>query len=278
MIYEDKDGKKIKFIRLSAKEFTMSRESADYYKNKPEIFNKKMRLIPSLKDLLLNYSVSWDSKDHKNHKLFNENGFTNYRGRVRIDDTMFNYIVRVGKTNADNIFYDINLETDTKYVPHAKNDASRTSASTDNISQKSEDVKYAVSDEYDYSKSFAEQIEDLMSGKTSVFYIDTKKANALLQRAGLQLPGGLFQTNGFIHSIREKGSGVNTKFKNVTETQQFKRWFGDWKNDPKHASKVLNEDGTPKVVYHGTSESFTVFDNERFNKNEASGDYVGEGF
>ncbi len=38
-----------------------------------------------------------------------------------------------------------------------------------------------------------------------------------------------------------------------TKTPAFKRWFGDWQNDPKHASKVVNEDGTPKVVHHGTS-------------------------
>lgn len=41
---------------------------------------------------------------------------------------------------------------------------------------------------------------------------------------------------------------------------------------------LLNEDGTPKVFYHGTDAEFTVFDPERFNTREPSGDYVGEGF
>lgn len=46
----------------------------------------------------------------------------------------------------------------------------------------------------------------------------------------------------------------------ITETSQFKKWFGDWENDPKHASKIVNEDGTPKVVYHGTGNfGFSVF-------------------
>ena len=40
---------------------------------------------------------------------------------------------------------------------------------------------------------------------------------------------------------------------NQTETENFKKWFGDWQNDPAKASKVVNEDGTPKVVYHGTN-------------------------
>lgn len=46
-------------------------------------------------------------------------------------------------------------------------------------------------------------------------------------------------------------------------TQAFKKWFGDWENDPKHASKVVDENGEPKVVYHGarTDEEFHTFGN-----------------
>jgi len=43
-------------------------------------------------------------------------------------------------------------------------------------------------------------------------------------------------------------------------TSEFKRWFGDWENDPKNASKVVDENGEPLVVFHGTSEmDFTEF-------------------
>ena len=35
-------------------------------------------------------------------------------------------------------------------------------------------------------------------------------------------------------------------------TPQFKAWFGDWENDPENASKVVDENGEPLVVYHGT--------------------------
>ena len=48
-----------------------------------------------------------------------------------------------------------------------------------------------------------------------------------------------------------------------TETEAFKKWFGDWKNHPERASKVVNADGTPKVVYHQTENEFTVFDVRR---------------
>ena len=62
----------------------------------------------------------------------------------------------------------------------------------------------------------------------------------------------------------------NGKPTNLTERQwvqvrtpSFKRWFGDWENDPVHASKVVDENGEPKVVYHGTrSGGFTAFDDD----------------
>ncbi|MBN6067395.1 hypothetical protein HYE54_00995 [Aggregatibacter actinomycetemcomitans] len=44
---------------------------------------------------------------------------------------------------------------------------------------------------------------------------------------------------------------------------EFKAWFGDWENDPKNASKVVNErTGEPLVVYHGTDADFNIFDVE----------------
>lgn len=115
-------------------------------------------------------------------------------------------------------------------------------------------------------KGLEAAISSEANGSIAMFYWNKKEAVSLLQRAGLQLPGCLPQ-DGFIHSIREKGANVNTKFKNVTETQQFKRWFGDPQNNPKKASKIVNEDGTPKVVYHGTSEKFTVFDRTKSRSN-----------
>lgn len=44
-------------------------------------------------------------------------------------------------------------------------------------------------------------------------------------------------------------------------TPLFKAWFGDWENDPDNASKVVDENGEPRVVYHGSSQWFTEFNN-----------------
>lgn len=45
-----------------------------------------------------------------------------------------------------------------------------------------------------------------------------------------------------------------------TRTPEFKTWFGDWQNDPENASKVVDENGEPKVVYHGTMSDIEEFD------------------
>ena len=121
------------------------------------------------------------------------------------------------------------------------------------------------------TKQLSSAIENELKGNVSVFYLNNNKTAALLQKAGLQLPGVLVRNNGYIHSIRDNGSNVKPRFENVTESSQFKRWFGDWQNDPKHASKVVNEDGTPKVVYHQTKYTFDTFntDNQQAGKNDS---------
>lgn len=43
-------------------------------------------------------------------------------------------------------------------------------------------------------------------------------------------------------------------------TKAFKEWFGDWINDPENASKVVDENGEPLVVYHGTNNDINAFD------------------
>lgn len=66
-------------------------------------------------------------------------------------------------------------------------------------------------------------------------------------------------------------NGNNT---NLTEkqwaqvrTKAFKEWFGDWENDAKNASKVVDENGEPMVVYHGTDTDFETFNEEYLGQN-----------
>lgn len=48
-------------------------------------------------------------------------------------------------------------------------------------------------------------------------------------------------------------SNLNEVQHRIVRTPQFKNWFGDWENDPENASKALDENGEPLVLYHGTN-------------------------
>ena len=49
----------------------------------------------------------------------------------------------------------------------------------------------------------------------------------------------------------------------TVRTANFKKWFGDWENDPENASKVVDENGEPMVMYHYTDENFTIFGKDK---------------
>ena len=131
------DGQELKFVRVSAREYVYGEASK---KLSAEEYKQKMRMSTSIIDLVENASMEYDAPDHKNHKLF-PNGFKNYQGRVGIDETIFRYIVRVGKAKNGMIFYDINLEVDGK-VPRAKRTSLiESSTSNDSIPNPDEKVK-----------------------------------------------------------------------------------------------------------------------------------------
>lgn len=61
-----------------------------------------------------------------------------------------------------------------------------------------------------------------------------------------------------------KQSNLSIQQYEEVRTDDFKKYFGDWENDPEHASKVVDENGEPLVVYHGTgSYGFTTFKERR---------------
>lgn len=113
-----------------------------------------------------------------------------------------------------------------------------------------------------YEKSVGNLVNEAIalenSGDVGIFY--AKKEATALPVAGVQFPAQLQQliaSNSIVHRLSEK---VNMKVSEATQSRQFKRWFGDWQNDQANASKVVNEDGTPKVLYHQTSADFTIFE------------------
>ena len=87
-----------------------------------------------------------------------------------------------------------------------------------------------------------------------VYYLDKSRASNLFSDGRVQFPA-ISEQAGLIHSIFDAGSPVKRKYLEQTETRQFKSWF--------EGSQIVNEDGNPKIMYHGTREEngdFHVFD------------------
>lgn len=62
---------------------------------------------------------------------------------------------------------------------------------------------------------------------------------------------------------------------NIIYTPQFKQWFGDWENNPQLSSKVVDENGVPLIVHHGSNADFEIFDSKFIGQN---GTAIGQGF
>lgn len=71
-----------------------------------------------------------------------------------------------------------------------------------------------------------------------------------------------------------KPSNLNPLQYSMVRSKTFKSWFGDWENDPKNASKIVDENNEPLVCYHGSSADFLIFD-PTIGKNAQ---YFGDGF
>ncbi len=104
-----------------------------------------------------------------------------------------------------------------------------------------------------FSKLLYDAVDSEANGNGGIYYWQKNRAIQLANGRGVQFPKSSTIADGYIRSITDPGSKVNTsKAKSPTETKQFKRWFGK--------SKMVNEDGTPKVLYHQTTADFTAFD------------------
>ena len=74
-----------------------------------------------------------------------------------------------------------------------------------------------------------------------------------------------------------KNSNLTPEQYKLVRTPAFKKWFGDWENSPETASKVIDENGEPLVVYHGTGSEFYIFDKAKAQDTEGRKYGVGTG-
>lgn len=76
----------------------------------------------------------------------------------------------------------------------------------------------------------------------------SKEMQNILANAKRDPEGNLLAPNG-------KKSNLTERQYAQVRTKAFKDWFGDWENNSKNASKVVDENGEPLVVYHGGSNT-----------------------
>lgn len=82
----------------------------------------------------------------------------------------------------------------------------------------------------------------------------SKEMQDILANAKRDSEGHLLAPNGRKSNLTER------QYAQV-RTKAFKDWFGDWENNPSEASKVVDENGEPLVVYHNTPFEFNgIFD------------------
>ena len=105
--------------------------------------------------------------------------------------------------------------------------------------------KFISKDEID-NYDFVPYIKEFI---LSIFSRNTNKSNNHFADGG----SVLLAPNG-------KKSNLTALQYKLVRTKAFKDWFGDWENNPESASKVVDSNGEPLPVYHGTNaEPFVVF-------------------
>lgn len=86
------------------------------------------------------------------------------------------------------------------------------------------------------------------------------------------------QRNGtYLKAPNGKSTNLTPKQWVQVRTKAFKRWFGDWESNPDNASKIVDANGEPLVVWHRTPNNFTSFDVEKIGSSTDWGAF-GMGF
>ena len=128
--------------------------------------------------------------------------------------------------------------------------------------EETEETNESSDDFVDFSDDLIDEfessiIEQPVSQTESIY---TKEEQDILSRAPRNAKGQLLAPNGNVSNLTEK------QYAQV-RTKAFKDWFGDWENNPENASKVVDENGEPLVVYHGGAKGINVFLNRDENDN-----------
>lgn len=95
--------------------------------------------------------------------------------------------------------------------------------------------------------------------------VSTYLVQALEEAENIIVPDDYRDDEGFLLSSPH---GTRSKLENelhwkIVRTDSFKKWFGDWENDSKNSSGVVDENGEPLLTYHGTAHELKELDPDK---------------
>lgn len=68
-------------------------------------------------------------------------------------------------------------------------------------------------------------------------------------------------------ALRTKSeSNLTPELHELVRSDEFKAWFGDWQSDPDEASKIVDENGEPALVYFGGPSGITKLHGGKRNR------------
>lgn len=123
---------------------------------------------------------------------------------------------------------------------------------------------YEISDEY--KDVFDENGEPLLhntyfgTADNKILLDEQKEFASIEEEEQYILEHATRDENGKLLAPNGKPSNLTEKQWVQVRTKAFKEWFGDWENDPKNASKIVDENGEPLVVYRGDAAGKNTFE------------------
>lgn len=264
-----------------------SKEKQEAYANKTEeqraqIFAEEWLVESITQPMLMNFLNNTEYAG----KVINVEGIAEEHKSIfqKIIDLLLK-IFGKGRTNVKNntIFAQqyillSNVETTDNTIQTIEK-AENVDETSDNATEQVEQASNDITDEYNENNDIGDSVklestvdesdEELLSITTSAeTYVEEEKN--ILNNAPRDSKGRLLAPNG-------KPSNLTEKQYAQVRTKEFINWFGDWINNPENASKVVDENGEPLVVYHNTDATFNEFDKKLIGKNYKGGMF-GKGF
>ena len=285
----------IKDIEAIYDEFCKYLDDAEFSKPILEKYLKKAKLNKSLDEYYDNFKkYKYLSKQNKDVALEEflvdsltsvelANYLNNITGLSKVNmkklkrDSLLNKIMRVLAK-----LMGINIKNDSLYAQEfeaIRNAIDSTAEITEEIDNKNE--KLDNKDEQDNVKQEQEIKPKKDEDENSNIYQDLNDdynfdeySSTTIEEYNEELPSELQKIKDAAISDGTFMKAPNGNPTNLTEkqwlqvrTKEFKNWFGDWENNSANASKVIDENGEPLVVYHGSNYKFTIFNKEKLGNN-----------